>query len=99
MKAMERFSPAQDAGLDVVGQRPNRRTLHQALDLIQLIGETRLQRLVVQRRVGGLQPGQQAGEDAVDPNRYCWHHVRLVCSTRAWVLVTLPVPTTLGNLD
>ncbi|MNR00526.1 hypothetical protein D3C85_1163000 [compost metagenome] len=63
----EVLAPAQDAGLHVVRAEPQQAdALHQPLDLIQLGGETSLQRLVVQRRVGGLQPGQQAGEDAVD---------------------------------
>ena len=63
----EVLPPAQDAGLDVVrAETQQADALHQALDLIQLIGETRLQRLVIQRRVGRLQARQQAGEDAVD---------------------------------
>ena len=63
----EVLPPAQDAGLDVVRAEPQQAdALHQALHLIQLGGETGLQRLVIQRRVGRLQARQQAGEDAVD---------------------------------
>ncbi|MND74426.1 hypothetical protein D3C80_660170 [compost metagenome] len=63
----EVLPPAQDAGLDVVRAEPQQAdALHQALHLIQLGGETGLQRLVIQRRIGRLQARQQAGEDAVD---------------------------------
>ncbi|MNB99690.1 hypothetical protein D3C75_469890 [compost metagenome] len=63
----EVLPPAQDAGLDVVrAEAQQADALHQALHLIQLGGETGLQRLVIQRRVGCLQARQQTGEDAVD---------------------------------
>ena len=63
----EVLAPAQDAGLDVIRALPQQTdALHQPLHLIQLGGEAALQRLVIQRRVGGFQARQQAGEDAVD---------------------------------
>ncbi len=63
----EVLAPAQDAGLHVVRAKPQQAdALHQPLHLIQFAGQASLQRLVIQRRIGCLQAGQQAGEDAVD---------------------------------
>ncbi len=63
----EVLATAQDARLHVVrAEAQQTDALHQPLHLIQLGGEAGQQRLVIQRRIGRLQPGQQAGEDAVD---------------------------------